>query len=357
MAVAPTTTAMLYSVVAPGPGGSNTLLTGQRVDTFRGCTVMPANSVFRADVRNAPVDPRGGQWLAGLGAGSGGKLMAGWGVSWQGATGGIPLNFVAADRAKETVIFNRGYTTSGPSIDDRPYAIPDYPLVEGMPSVPQWDRHLMVFQDGTCISQELYNVANGVELPPSNIGDAIANSIYASNYGATWIAESGVQVDLRSNLYPTKGYADASRIPMIAGRVRPDEISKLYVDHMIAATVSRYRNAGYQWPARAGDGWSTDPNAIPMGAVLRLKSNFNLSAFSPAARAVLEAAQRHGVVIHDSYTDDTPGIRLVGVGNGWTASPAFDQMQREIESVGIENFEAVDVRPFAVDPNTSWQVR
>lgn len=65
----------------------------------------------------------------------GATLRAAWaGNEWMGSTGGMPVNVVGADHPTEDVVFNRGYSTTGPGIDGRPYAIPDRPLVEGMPS-------------------------------------------------------------------------------------------------------------------------------------------------------------------------------------------------------------------------------
>ena len=152
--------------------------------TFCGCTLMPADTIFHADLRGLAVLPESDTFIELLGGSRGETLRAGMGGGeWMGSTGGLPVNVVSATHPKEIVIFSRGLSTTGPGIDDRPYAIPNLPLVEGMPSYPAWDRHLFVFQEGTCISQELYNVANGVELPgcgcaghpgecrlPSNLG-------------------------------------------------------------------------------------------------------------------------------------------------------------------------------------------
>ena len=85
----------------------------------------------------------------------------------------------------------------------------------GMPDVPAWDRHLLVFQEGTCISQELYNVANGVEPPAAGIGDAAANAIYAAIWGSSWIAEAGVHYDMNSRC-PVRAGANAPKLPHAA---------------------------------------------------------------------------------------------------------------------------------------------
>ncbi|MBU3751699.1 MAG: hypothetical protein FGM52_14875, partial [Mycobacterium sp.] len=264
------------------------------LSTFCGCTLMPADTVFHADVSSLPVLAKSTTWTTLLG----GNLFAAWGGDpWMGNTAGMPVNTVSASRAGEKVIFNRGYATSGPSIDDSLYAIPDYPLVEGMPSAPAWDRHLLVFQEGTCISQELYNVANGVELPAANLGDALANSIYANTYGSAWIAEAGVRYDMNSARYPAVGWANASRLPYLPLILRPDDLARGSIDHMLGITIAKDRGTGYTWPARAGDGTGTNPDGVPMGTVLRLRADFDVTKFDPATQVVLRALQQHGAVV------------------------------------------------------------
>ncbi|MFZ4584395.1 MAG: hypothetical protein ACOYNI_04130 [Acidimicrobiia bacterium] len=320
---------------------------------MRGCTLMPANSIFHADITGASVIPQSSAWTATIG----GTLRAGYGGFWENTTFGIPVNFVPADRAKETVVFNRGYSSSGPGIDNRPYAIPDYPLVEGMPAAPAYDRHLLVLQEGTCIMQELINVANGVELPPAGLGDALANAVYASAFGSTWLAQGGVQYDLNSNAYfDDRGWADAAHLPMYPLKVRPDEVARGVIDHMIGAVIAADRGHGSVWPARAGDGTRPDASGVPMGSVLRLRADFDLSRFGPYAQTVLRALQVHGAVIHDSGPA-TEGLHITGVSNGWTDEAARATMQRELSTVPLSAFDIVDVTPMAASPATSWQVR
>jgi hypothetical protein len=322
------------------------------LSTFCGCTLMPANTVFHADVSNLAVLPKSSTWTTLLG----GTLRASWGGEpWMGSTGGMPVNTVPADRAGETVIFNRGLTTSGPSIDDRPYAIPDYPLVEGMPNVPAWDRHLLVFQQGTCISQELYNVANGVELPANSVGDALANAIYANQYGSAWIAEAGVRYDMSDPLYPAIGEANASQLPYLPLILRPDDLDRGVIDHMLGITIAKDRGTGYTWPARSGDGTGTNPDGVPMGTVLRLRADFDISGFAPATQVVLRALKQHGAVIYDSFGPGQDGAALLAMSNGWSGT-AYLTAQQQLRTIPLSAFEAVDVLNLAVDPSAGWAI-
>jgi VCBS repeat-containing protein len=322
------------------------------LSTFCGCTLMPADSVFHADVTSLAVLAKSATWTTLLG----GNLFAAWGGDpWMGNTAGMPVNTVSATRAGEKVVFNRGYSTSGPSIDDSLYAIPDYPLVEGMPSAPAWDRHLLVFQEGTCISQELYNVANGVELPAANLGDALANSIYANTYGSAWIAEAGVRIDMNSALYPAAGWANASRLPYLPLILRPDDLARGSIDHMLGITIAKDRGTGHTWPARAGDGTGTNPDGVPMGTVFRLRADFDISTYAPSTQVVLRALQKHGAVVYDSNSPGQNGATLLAMSNGWTGT-GYQRAQQQLRTVPLSAFEAVDVLSLAADPAAGWAI-
>ena len=323
------------------------------LSTFCGCTLMPADTVFHADVSRLPVLPRSETWTQLVG----GTLRAAWGGEvWMNNTAGMPVNTVGASRPTETVIFNRGLVTSGPSIDDRPYAIPDRPIVEGMPNVPAWDRHLLVFREGSCTSQELYNVANGVELPANSPLDALGNTTYAALYGSAWIAEAGVQVDMNSPLYPAAGWANASRLPYLPLILRPDDLARGSIDHMLGFAIAKDRGTGYTWPARAGDGTGTNPDGVPMGTVFRLSPDFDISGFSPATQVVLRALQQHGAVVFDSIGAGQDGATLLAMSNGWTGTD-YLTAQRELRTVPLSAFEAVDVLSLAADTATGWTIR
>lgn len=325
----------------------------QALSTFCGCTLMPADTVFHADVTALPVLPKSDTWTHLLG----GTLHATWGgAPWQGSTAGMPVNTVGPNQAGETVIFNRGYNTSGPSIDNTPYAIPDRPLVEGMPEVPAWDRHLLVFQQGTCVSQELYNVANGVELPAAGIQDALGNAAYAALYGSTWVAEAGGHVDMNSPLYPAQGWANASRLPYLPLILRPDDMSRGSIDHMLGIAIGKDRGTGFTWPARAGDGTGTNPDGVPMGTVLRLRPDFDISGYDPATQVVLRALQQHGAVVFDSFAAGRDGAGLLAMSNGWNGN-TYLTAQRELSTIPLSAFEAVDVLSLAADPATGWTIK
>lgn len=322
--------------------------------TFCGCTLMPADTIFHADVRSLPLLPESDKFIELLGGSRGGTLKSGMGArEWMGSTGGgMPVNIVDASHPKETVVFNRGYATSGPGIDDRPYAIPDHPLVEGMPSVPAWDRHLFVFQKGTCISQELINVAHGFELPAAGILDALGNAAYAAIWGDRWIAGAGAQYDMSSPFYPEKGHSNASRLPFLPTMLRPDDLERGEIDHMLGFVIAAGHGAGFTWPARAGDG--TSPDGVPMGTVFRLSSDFDITPYSRGTQIILRGLQVHGGVIYDSGPEGDY-LALSNMSTGWTGTEHITAAA-ELNTIPLEFFEAVDVSSIAVDPAVGWQI-
>ncbi|TDO14611.1 VCBS repeat-containing protein [Mycobacterium sp. BK086] len=333
---------------------SNTIA-GNGLTTFCGCTLMPADTIFHADISDLPVQAKSATWLDVLGASRGATLSAGWGTMWMKSTGGMPVNVVGATHPTESVVFNRGYSTSGPSIDNRPYAIPNRPLVEGMPSLPAWDRHLLVFQEGTCISQELYNVANGVELPANSPLDGVGNALYRARYGSKWIAEAGVHYDMSSPLYPASGWANASHLPYLPMILRPDDLARGSIDHMLGIVIAKDKGTGYTWPAGGGDGTGVNPDGVPMGSVLRLRSDFDMSGYSATTQVVLRALQEHGAVIFDSTTPGQDGAKLLAMSNGWAGTEHLTA-QTELNTVPMSAFEVVDVSGILVDPASGWQI-
>ncbi len=352
--------------ISDGHGGSTTVTVSVTIapdtqspvtvpqSTFCGCTMMPADTIYHADIRLLAAVSESDEWIELLGGSRGATMKARWGGNeWMGSTAGIPVNVVGPDHPTETVVFNRGYSTTGPGIDDRPYAIPDRPLVEGMPSYPAWDRHLFVFQEGTCVSQELINVANGVELPGAGVLDILGNAVYRSIWGSAWIAQGGVHYDMSSALYPEIGFANAAKLPQVPLMVRPDEIERGYIDHMLGITIAKDLGAGYVWPARAGDGSGAD--GVPMGMVFRLREDVDLSGYAESTQAVLRALQVHGAVIFDSGGPGQDGITLAGMSNGWEGIDLAG-MQSELSEIPLQWFEAVDVTGIAADPEIGWQV-
>ena len=88
----------------------------------------------------------------------------------------------------------------------------------------------------------------------------------------------------------------------------------------------------------------TNPKYPPMGARFRLRGSFNISTFSPVNQVILKALQTYGMMIADN-------------GSAWYISGVPDSRWdnddlHKLSAVKGSDFEAVDVSPLMVDPNS-----
>jgi hypothetical protein len=125
--------------------------------------------------------------------------------------------------------------------------------------------------------------------------------------GDHWEASSGAVFDLTSNALRTDGWtsADAAGLPIFAGLVRYDEIVKGTIDHAIRFTLAKSHTvSSHIAPARhEGNGTGTLQTALPFGARIRLKANYDISAFSPHLQIILTAMKKYGLILADIGSD------------------------------------------------------
>lgn len=282
------------------------------------CPMMPADSYWHADVSGLPVHPRSDAWVASIGAGEPVHPDYGSG-SWQGAPIGIPYTVVGGDPPGVPVSF----LYAGES-DPGPYPIPEDPPIEGGPDS-DGDRHVLVVDRDACILYELY-------------------AAYPEGDGS-WSAGSGAVFDLASNAFRPDGWtsADAAGLPILPGLVRFEEVALRDVRHAIRFTAPRTQR-GYVWPARHFASSDPDPDLPPMGAWFRLKASIDPAGFSAQTRPIVEALQRHGMILADN-------------GSPWFLSGVPDErwdddVLRELRTLRGADFEAVDTSALIVDPDS-----
>lgn len=281
------------------------------------CPIFPADNVWHADVSTLPLHPQGPAWMASMG-GPTVRLHPDFGPSDTSQPYGIPFTTVAGDHSKVSVVFD--YADES---DAGPYPFgPETPIEGGS------DRHAVMLDRDNCRLYELF-------------------AAQYSESGST--AGSGAIFDLRSNALRPETWtsADAAGLPIFAGLVRRDEVAAGVIDHAIRMTASR-TDQRFVWPARHQAGAASDPTLPPMGAWFRLRASFDVSRFRPDTQVILRAMQRHGMVLADNGSD----WYFTGASEpGW--DPA---MLDELKSVTAGEFEAVDMSPLMVDPN-SGQVK
>ena len=178
------------------------------------------------------------------------------------------------------------------------------------------DRHVLVVQQGTCKLYELFNAVR-------------------TNGG--WDASSGAVWDLGSSALRPEGWtsADAAGLPILPGLARFDEVRSGTITHALRVTAPQTQRA-YIHPATHFAG-KVDTALPPMGARLRLRADFDTTAFHGDSLVVLTALKRYGMILVDN-------------GSPWFISGATDPRWNDEDLAQLKNvpgtaFEVVDTGP------------
>ncbi len=274
------------------------------------CPVLPANDPINENISHAPVDPNSARYIASIGAG--GHLHPDFGTP---PSYGIPYTVVGPHQPRVPIHF----TAYGDQSDPGPYPVPPDAPVEGAGQ--PGDQHVLVVQNGTCQLFELYD---------------------AQRVGDGWDAGSGAIFNLRSTKLRPDGWtsADAAGLPIFPLLVRYDDVRSGAIDHALRVTVAQTQ-AGFIHPATHFASNSTNPALPPMGLRLRLKASFDISHFNGAARIILVALKRYGLIVADN-------------GSSWyitgAPDPRWDNNNLdELKTVPGSAFEVVETGPILHD--------
>lgn len=270
-----------------------------RSPEIAGCPVFPPDDPWNADVSDAPVDPDSGALVAAIGAGA--ALRLGFGTEEHY---GIPYRVVPADQPLVEIAFGTDGLDYSHESDHGPFPIPLDAAIQGgsreRPDPRGGDRHVVVVQRGSCRLFELFD---------------------AVRVDGGYRVASAVAWNLRTSPSRPAGWtsADGAGLPIFPGLVRWDEVSSGRIAHALRFTAPR---VGRGWIAPANHcGPVDDPRLPPFGTRVRLRADFDLSPYTGAARLVLEALRRHGMILAD-------------VGAPWTLSgasdPAFGDAVRQL---------------------------
>jgi len=119
-----------------------------------------------------------------------------------------------------------------------------------------------------------------------------------------WQAAQCSIFDLKSNQLRPDGWTstDAAGLPIFPATVRYDEIRRGMVEHAMRVTVVKTRRA-YVAPATHFASPHQDENLPRMGERIRLKQDFDISAFSPEVQAILKGLKKYGMFVADNGID------------------------------------------------------
>lgn len=274
------------------------------VAVVAGCPVFPADNYWNTPVNDLPVHASSAEWLAAVGDLN---LHPDFGGPY-----GIPVT-VTTRPARTKVRFD--YADES---DPGPYPLTPRTRIE-----PAGDRHTVVVDRKRCRLYETWNTRHTA---------------------AGWRAGSGATWNLRSNALRPADWtsADAAGLPILPGLLRWSEVRAGRVSHAIRFTAPTTAPR-YIWPARHQAG--SQRSAPPMGARFRLRSDFPLADYSPAARTVLRALQRYGLVLADN---GSPWFFQGATNKRWP-----DHLLDELKTVPSAAFEAVDTSAMMLAPDSA----
>ncbi|HZE84787.1 MAG TPA: hypothetical protein VE035_10770 [Puia sp.] len=259
--------------VTPPPAG--TACSTQLADA-ENITIFPSDNAWNQDISSSPVDANSSNYLSNYATS---KVKADFGSGlYQGSTIGIPFTVVCNSQQKIPIVFRKNaYDDNyGSESDPGPYPIPLNAPIEQ-----SGDSHVIAVDKDNDMLYELYN---------------------ASVNGDHWEASSGAIFDLKSDKLRQDGWtsADAAGLPIFPGLVRYDEIIKGVIGHAIRFTLAKANTqAAHILPARHEGNGTGGAGALPFGAKIRLKANFDISSFPLHCQIILKAMKKYGLILAD----------------------------------------------------------
>jgi hypothetical protein len=311
LCLAVTTTASTPVLAGPGQEA----VAGQRsragVHTVGGCELFPADNPWNRRIDDRPV----WRWSKAIV----GRQAAGHDLHLDLGTTedyyGIPVNVVDADQPLLPLQFGVGGEDYRDESDRGPVFVPADAAIEGGsardPDPGEGDRHVLTVRRGTCDLIELY----AAERVRDGSGEVVA-----------WRAAAAARWDLSSNRLRPAGWtsADAAGLPILPGLLSYEEAASGRITHALRFTLPSARHA-YTWPARhCGPSGNTARDLPAYGLRFRLRRSFPAGRYTGAARAIVVAMKRYGLV----YADQGSSMYVTG-----TADPrwgdALDQFRAQ----------------------------
>jgi hypothetical protein len=256
--------------------------------------LFPSSNWWNLDIRAAPIDPGSSDYIAFINNGTTRRLHPDFGGDAGGdEIYGFPFVVVGGNQPKRAVTFD--YWDESDGVDyDTAAGLPFYPIPDQAITQPRWieggppgnedpggDRHMLIVDRDNRFLYELFALRWN---------------------GSGWEAGSGAFFDLEKNdrRLDTWTSADAAGLAILPGLVRYDEVyGPGEIEHAFRVTL-RASN-GYVFPASHAAG--SNPQALPMGARLRLKASKDISGFPEPIQKIFRAMKKYGLVMADNGSD------------------------------------------------------
>lgn len=273
--------------------------------SFGGCALFPSDYAFNTPAASLSARPESAGVIAKTNrVGDSTKLQFAF---WSNPTSGIHPIVVPANQPLVPISYDQFPQESDPG---------PFPIPLDAPTEDNTDKHVVVVQQGSCQLFELW-------------------LSHRSPDG--WIAGTGAQWNLAvDDTRPLRWTsADAAGLPILPGLLRYDEVAAGVIDHALRVTVGSGRLAVVA-PATHFVG-AADPLLLPMGARLRLRSDFDTSGFTGQSRVIVEALKTYGLIV----ADNGPNWMISGVGDSrWD-----DTDMNQIRNIMATNLVYVDSGP------------
>lgn len=290
-----------------------------------------ADNPWNTDISWAPVDWRSDEYIQFVNRWGPRRLHPDVGGNFDGDHNyGFPYIVVDGWQTKVAVQFD--YWRESDGVDHSTgQSYPFYPIpeeaiwnahwVQGGPPGYVWmrdeDRHILIYDRDNNQLYELWNVWFDL-----------------GNW--QWVAGSGVFFDLNYDYSRPEGWtsADESGMSILPGVLRYDEVyGPDEITH--ALRTSTEESNGHVYPASRTDQWT--PGALPLGARLRLKADYDISGYPWDVQKIFRAMKKYGLLISTM----SPGDILVS--GTYDVRWDNDVMNPAFHSLNASNFEVIEL--------------
>jgi hypothetical protein len=274
--------------------------------------VFPPDNPWNLVVEDWPVHPNSKNIIASIGASK--KLRY-----------NTDMGYVLVPPNQKKIYVKLGAAAA--ESDKGPYPVPDNTPIEGFPvhykgmtldqvqrkDEGDMDRHALIVDPTNRVLYEFYQMRK-------------------TDKG--WTASGAAIFDLKSNKLRPDGWtsADAAGLPIFPATVRYDEIKRGMVEHAMRVSVRKTRRS-YVHPATHYASKFTDANLPRMGERLRLKKDFDIRGFSPAAQAILKGLKKYGMFVADNGLDWAISV---------APDPRMASLHEELSKIKGSAFEVVE---------------